>query len=266
LSRIVVSEFPSGDIAGWQIAIDDTNRYVYRFGAVEERGTIPFSPWAARLSASAELRLLHPLSGKVPPGSYLFWIEGRRVLAPEIPMEGGAFADLRAFASDLHDAAAADALKHNAPRIKALLSLHDLSAIAIESHGCYGPCGIYTLTFARTGAAAIVWPTPPGLWRSEPYTVRSRAPANWDAVIAALHAAHVERLEPRYQIRAVDTASATLRFRFRTWTYTVEGPDSMAWPREFRAAFGTLRGLAATARWSPRFTAEQLDALRPRRR
>jgi hypothetical protein len=141
------------------------------------------------------------------------------VLAPEIPMKGGAFADLRAFESDLHDAVAADALKRNAPRVEALSSLHDLSAVTVESHGCYGPCGVYTLTFARTGAAAIVWATPPGLRRSEPYTVRSRAPANWDAVIAALHAAYVERLEPRYEIRAIDTASATLRFRFRTWTY-----------------------------------------------
>lgn len=158
----------------------------------------------------------------------------------------------------------ADALTHNAPRIKALLSLHDLSAVTVESHGCYGPCGVYTLTFARTGAAAIAWYTPPGFRRSESYTVRSRAPANWDAVIASLHAAHVERLEPRYEIRTIDTASATLRFRFRTWTYTVEGPDSMMWPPEFRAAFTSLRGLAATARWSPRLTAEQLRELRPR--
>jgi hypothetical protein len=215
-------------------------------------------------SGSVELRFLPAWSGKAPPGTYPFWIAGRRVLAPEIPMKGGAFADLRAFASDLHDAVVADALQHNAPRIKALLSLRDLSAVTVDSHGCYGPCGVYTLTFARTGAAAIAWGTPPGLWSSEPYTVRSRAPANWEAVIAALHAAHVERLEPRYEIRAVDTASTTLRFRFRTWTYAVEGPDSMAWPPEFRAAFGMLRGLAATARWSPQLSAEQLDALRPR--
>jgi hypothetical protein len=100
LSRIVVSEFPSGSASGWQIAIDNRDRYVYRFDAIEERGAIPLRPWAARLSASPELRFLPAWSGKVPPGSYLFWIEGRRVLAPEIPMEGGAFADLRAFASD----------------------------------------------------------------------------------------------------------------------------------------------------------------------
>jgi hypothetical protein len=64
-------------------------------------------------------------------------------------MKGAAFADLRGFASDLHDAVVADALKRNAPRVNALLSLHDLSAVTVESNGCYGPCGVYTLTFAK---------------------------------------------------------------------------------------------------------------------
>ena len=253
LHRIVVSNVVWDGSGFWQIAVDDSDRYVYEHGAEETKGRIAFAPLARRLAAVTEIRYL-PASGS--GDGLTFWIEGRRrIVAPFIAWHGADHAALRSFAAALHDAVAADARRQDGPRIDALTSLHDLVAVEVVSNGCFGRCGVYDIVLRRTGGGEMDWQAYPG-------TTQRRAPSvAWARVVRVLHAAHVERLDRKYPSHAIDTASATLRFVFPRVTYSVEAPDSSMWPPEFVAAFAAMRHLAHDMAWSPALDADQLRTL-----
>jgi hypothetical protein len=252
LHRIVVSNVEWDGSGFWQIAVDESDRYVYEHGAEETKGRIAFAPLAQRLAAVTEIRYL-PAGGS--GDGLTFWIEGRRrIVAPFIAWHGADHAALRSFATALHDAVAADARRQDAPRIEALTSLRDLAAVEVVSNGCFGRCGVYDVVLRRGGGTMS--------WQGYPGTTRHRAPpVAWQLVVRALHESHVERLDRRYPSRAIDTASATLRFVLPRVTYSVEAPDSSTWPPEFVAAFGAIRHLAHDMAWSPKLDAEQLRTL-----
>lgn len=259
LHKIVVSNTVWGGPGWWQIAIKDGDRYDYLHNGDETRGRIAFAPFAQRLSAVREIRYLSPDGGG--RAGLTFWIEGeRRTVAPYVMGEGGDHPALRAFATALHEAVAADARRQDAPRIAALTSLHDLRAVEAVSKGCFGRCGAYTIVFRRDGTGELDWG---GAGASPHRTARAMA---WQLAVRDLHDAHVERLDRKYPANAVDTWSATLRFVFGGGTYSVEAPDSSSWPPEFRAAFAALRRLAHETVWSPALDADQLDTLVPETR
>jgi hypothetical protein len=253
LRKIVVSSIVREGPGFWQIAIHDDDRYVYLHGAEETTGRIAFAPFAERLARVSEVRYLPP-SRDIGPG-LTFWVEGRRRTVQRfVALDSGDHAALRSFAAALHDAVAADTRRQDAPRIGALTSLHDLIAVEVVSNGCFGWCGVYDEILRRDGGE-LSWPERSGT------KLRRAPPVAWERVVGALHAAHVERLDRKYPSRAIDTASATLRFVFPRVTYTVEAPDSSAWPPEFFAAFGALRHLGRDMAWSPALDAEQLRIL-----
>lgn len=253
LHKIVVSSVMWDD-PGWLIEINDGDRYVYRHGAVETTGRIAFAPFAQRLAAVIEVRYL---ASSPDAGTGLtFWVEGRRRTVQRfVAVDSAGHAALRSFAAALHDAVAADTRRQDAPRIEALTSLHDLIAVEVVSNVCLGWCGGYDEVLRRDRDGELIWQERFG-------TTHRRAPAvAWQRVVGVLRAAHVERLERKYPIRAVDTASATFRFVFPRATYTVEAPDSTAWPHELVLAFDGMRHLAHDMAWSPALAADQLRTL-----
>jgi hypothetical protein len=255
LHRIVVSNVDYGGSDFWQITIDDSNHYVYAHHGAEERGRIAFAPFAARLAPAYELRLF-PSDGPDARDGLGFWVQGsRRTVAPFIPALYTGHTRVRDFASALHDAVVADFRRKNKPRIDALTSLRDLRTVEAESKGCYGPCGIYTITFRSDRSGTLVWH---GRVRFTQYRANH---IDWNNVRTALHEAHVERLERFYASRAVDTQAATLHFAFPKSDYLVEAPDSSTWPQEFRDAFRELRNAAARATWSPPLSAYETERL-----
>jgi hypothetical protein len=255
LHRIVVTNAVYGNSGYWQIEIDDANRYVYVHAAVEDRGAIPFAPFAARLASVAELRLLPNAASNGNPG-LTFWVEGRRrTVTPFLLGDGGDHAALRAFATALHDEVARDVLRRNAPLIGALTSLRDLRAVQAVSKGCFGTCGAYTITLRSDATATLDWP-------DYPRAVQHRARhIDWNQVRTLLHGAHVERLQRKYPSRALDTQSASLRFTFSHFEYTVDAPDSNSWPTEFSDAFRELRRFAAASTWSPPLSPYETERL-----
>ncbi|MDB5069396.1 MAG: hypothetical protein JWM87_507 [Candidatus Eremiobacteraeota bacterium] len=255
LHRIVVSNVVYGGSDFWQITIDDSDHYVYEHHGVEDRGRIAFAPFAAQLAPAYELRLFPSGSADARDGLG-FWVEGsRRTVAPFIPALYTGHTRVRDFASALHEAVVADFRRKNKPRIDALTSLRDLRTVEAESKGCYGPCGIYTITLRSDRSGTLVWHDAARVTQHRANRI------DWNIVRAALHDAHVERLERFYASRAVDTQAATLYFTFPKLGYLVEAPDSSTWPQEFRDAFRELRHAAARATWSPPLSAYETERL-----
>lgn len=256
LHRVVVSNVVDRSSDFWQIAIDDSDRYVYEHNGIEDRGRIAFAPLAARLAPAYELRLV-PSGGMDDARDGLaFWVEGsRRTVAPFVPALYAGHTRVRDFASALHDAVVADFRRKNKPRTDALTSLSDLRTVQAESKGCYGPCGIYTITFQSDGSGTLIWHDAARITQHRANHI------DWNAVRTALHEAHVERLERFYASRAVDTQAAALHFAFPKSGYLVDAPDSSTWPPEFREAFRELRHAAARANWLPPLSAFETDRL-----
>jgi hypothetical protein len=254
LRRIVVSSSVSRGSGVWQIEINDGNRYSYAHDAVEERGRIPFAPFARRLASVLELRLLPSSARNGTPG-LAYWVEGRRrTVAPFLLGDSGDHGELRAFAKTLHETIVRDVGRRNAPVVDALSSLQDLRSVQIVSNGCFGSCGAYSITLRSDRSGTLTW--------SDGREIQHRATdVDWSHVRSLLREAHVERLSRKYPSTAVDTQSASLRFTFPRLDYLVEAPDSSNWPLEFSEAFRAMRRLSAVATWSPALPADQAERL-----
>lgn len=247
LRKIVVTSEGRKDSEFWQLAVFQDGRYSETEDVDTVAGRLPFRPVANRIQRilrSPFNRLVQDRNGR----SLSFWVEGSRgVNDPTISVDGVDHPGLRRFAQELHRSIIDDQRRINAAKTAALRTLARLRSAIIVSEGCYGDCPRYTLRLSSNGIASLTYST------SELRVSRSsKAVIDWPTMRARLRAIHIERLNHDYRIFAVDTLGGRADFQFPTYDYSVNAPDSTAWPNGLRQLFDVARHTLLTGAWQPR--------------
>jgi hypothetical protein len=244
---------------GYQIGLysDGTYRYneINMPPTDEERGKIPFAPWADAIVRSEFFRT--DLFGHRPRyataldvNETAVWV-GYDSTAREVDLDTAAHDRplLRHFIQAVSESVAGAREHARQELTRRLTQYQDVQSVQVQVGGCFIPCrAVYDATFDRDGKAHIQNYSPP-----EDYAYRYSASAfiDFDRVLRILRETNYKSLLREYPFRWSDTPGIRLKVQYRGFIYEVDAPDSTTRPAALTQILGRFDQLVEDITWRP---------------